>query len=139
MKQLVEQSAHLSVCRCVSLSTLICPNETVDPLQSVPLQIIRCNRTSSQESTSGLISPHHFKTTRRVYPFHFDNNTPNPKSRWSRLQGNCKRINTVCDSLEDHMIDWDCVFGPESLEEVFSNGGIMTHCPDGSKANPCAR
>lgn len=55
------------------------------------------------------------------------------------VQGKCKPINIVCDSLEDHQIDWDCVFGPESLEEVFQRGGHFTTCPEGSKSKPCSR
>ncbi|CAM9659706.1 unnamed protein product, partial [Ectocarpus sp. 12 AP-2014] len=41
-------------------------------------------------------------------------------------KGNCKPINIVCNALEDYQIDWDCVFGPDSLEEVFQRGGDFT-------------
>lgn len=45
----------------------------------------------------------------------------------------------ICDPLEGNMIDWDCVFGPDSLEEVFERGGIMTTCPSATPTEPCAR
>eukprot|EP00752_Nemacystus_decipiens_P010979 g9756.t1 len=54
-------------------------------------------------------------------------------------EGQCKAINIVCDALEDHQIDWDCVFGPESLEEVFQRGGDFTTCPNATKDRPCSR
>ncbi|CAN0104949.1 unnamed protein product [Scytosiphon promiscuus] len=54
-------------------------------------------------------------------------------------KGNCKPINVVCDALADHQIDWDCVFGPESLEEVFQRGGDFTTCPTATKSKPCSR
>ncbi|CAB1114978.1 unnamed protein product [Ectocarpus sp. CCAP 1310/34] len=60
------------------------------------------------------------------------------KPTLSLLQGNCKPINIVCDALQDYQIDWDCVFGPESLEEVFQRGGDFTTCPGATKAHPCS-
>lgn len=55
------------------------------------------------------------------------------------IKGKCKPINKTCESLDDHQIDWDCVFGPDSLEEVFQRGGTFTTCPSASKMNPCSR
>ncbi|CAM9098334.1 unnamed protein product [Scytosiphon promiscuus] len=54
-------------------------------------------------------------------------------------KGNCKAINIVCDPLPDNQINWDCVFGPDSLEEVFANDGHMTTCPTASVMEPCSR
>eukprot|EP00752_Nemacystus_decipiens_P001582 g1543.t1 len=38
------------------------------------------------------------------------------------------KIDITCDPAKDNHIDWDCVFGPDSLAEVDSKGGYMTSC-----------
>lgn len=48
-------------------------------------------------------------------------------------------IDITCDALEDNMIDWDCIFGPDSLEEVHERGGEMTSCSWLGSVHPCAR
>eukprot|EP00903_Cladosiphon_okamuranus_P018095 g16653.t1 len=54
-------------------------------------------------------------------------------------EGTCKKIDITCPALDDHQIDWDCVFGPESLEEVFQRGGDFTTCPTATRDRPCSR
>lgn len=54
-------------------------------------------------------------------------------------QETCQSIDITCNSLKDNQIDWDCVFGPDSLEEVHQRGGEFTTCPKakGSR-HPCS-
>lgn len=53
-------------------------------------------------------------------------------------KGKCD-IDITCNALDGNQIDWDCVFGPESLEEVHERGGQFTTCRDKSGKSPCSR
>lgn len=55
---------------------------------------------------------------------------------FDRRQG---KIDITCDALDDGQIDWDCIFGPESLEEVHDRGGTFTTCTSPNSKRPCSR
>ncbi|CAM9733841.1 unnamed protein product, partial [Choristocarpus tenellus] len=42
-----------------------------------------------------------------------------------------------CYGNDDYSIDWDCVLGPGSLDEVTSHGGRIYPCSDASSSTPC--
>eukprot|EP00904_Undaria_pinnatifida_P008919 jgi/Undpi1/5157/HiC_scaffold_19.g08508.m1 len=49
------------------------------------------------------------------------------------------KIDITCDALADNHVDWDCILGPDSLEEVHERGGTFTSCRYKRSKHPCSR
>lgn len=54
-------------------------------------------------------------------------------------EGQCEKVDITCEPLKNNQIDWDCIFGPGSLEEVDKRGGKFTTCKTATKLEPCSR